>query len=312
MTTAIANRPTPILPSIVPQNVSELLALADLFFKAGMVPKNCNRPEAVAAVIAFGLELGIKPAAAVCNIMVQNGRGTVWGDIPLALVRASGLLEHIDERHEGTGENRKAICTVKRRGESGFREGRYSVADARKAELFMKGGKSGPWDKDTDHMLKIRARGRLLRDVFTDVLNGLAIGEDIDEASEPTQAKPTATVTVTRTDVAPLTTGDETIAAVNGELMIDEYTLSAIKSYQDAWFKSKGIDQQNDPDAAVAAWVELIKTYGKTSAKQLTQEQGRDLLGILQETTPHPLMAALSGKLESTEPPTATQSVTAS
>lgn len=306
MTTAIANRPTPILPAIVPQNVSELLALADLFFKAGMVPKNCNRPEAVAAVIAFGLEIGIKPAAAVCNIMVQNGRGTVWGDIPLALVRASGLLEHIDERHEGSGENRKAICTVKRRGESGFREGRYSVADARKAELFMKGGKAGPWDKDTDHMLKLRARGRLLRDVFTDVLNGLAIGEDADESSESQK------VTVTRTDVAQPAAVDTAVAAIDGELMIDEYTLSAIKSYQDAWFKSQGIDQQNDPDAAVAAWVELIKTYGKTSAKQLTQEQGRDLLGILQETTPHPLMAALSGKLESTEPPTATQSATAS
>jgi len=271
----------------VPQNVQELLALADLFFKAGMTPKNCNRPEAVAAVIAYGLEIGIKPAAAVNSIMVQNGRGTVWGDIPLALVRASGLLEEIEEFHDGEGEQRTAVCRVKRRGEPKFREGRYSVADARKAELFMKGGKAGPWDKDTDHMLKLRARGRLLRDVFTDVLNGLAIGEDSEEST--VTVAPTANVQVTRTET---NQPSANTPVVEGVPMIDDYTLQAIKELQPSWFKRHGIDA-NDT-TAIVKWRGMLKDrYGHESATKLTQAQAEELLGAMQTCAADPTMAAM-------------------
>jgi hypothetical protein len=279
--------PAPILP----QNVAELMALANVFYLGGMHPKGCTRPESVAAVIAYGLELGIRPATAVNCIHVTNGKGTVWGDVPLALVQASGLMENWKESIEGYGEDRTARCTLHRKGDpDGPREFTYSVAEARRMGLFMKGGKEGPWDRDTDWMLQLRARGRGLRIKFADVLSGLNIGETDDEAQGPeskVEVKPQPSSTSSPAAAASSSVSQSPVE-VDGQVMIDEAQLAEITRLMPVWVKvyaPSGATKQE----GIQAWKDMLAgKYGSETARKLTASQADELLALLRETEKSP------------------------
>jgi hypothetical protein len=127
--------------------------------------------------------------AALSNIAVVNGRPSLFGDAALALVRSSGQLESYSE--EEVGERGKDSfgykITAKRRGFDPQSE-TFTTADAKTAKLW---GKTGPWTDYPARMLKFRARGFLLRDVFGDVLKGLRTMEEVrDIPAEPVNVTP--------------------------------------------------------------------------------------------------------------------------
>ncbi len=64
---------------------------------SGMLPKMYDKPEKVMAAIQFAKELGLPPLNALKNIAIVNGSPSLWGDLPLAIVRSSGKLESINE-----------------------------------------------------------------------------------------------------------------------------------------------------------------------------------------------------------------------
>jgi hypothetical protein len=99
----------------------------------------------------------------------------------LALVRASGLLDSIKEEIIGEGDQTTAICSAWRRGEDNPIIGRFSVADAKRAQLWVK---PGPWQQYPRRMLQMRARGFCLRDAFPDVLKGLYLREELEGVPE--------------------------------------------------------------------------------------------------------------------------------
>ena len=178
--------------AIVPQDFDGAWRIATAVTKAGMAPKGLETPEKAMVAIMHGMEVGLTPMAALQSIAVVNGRPTIWGDGALGLVQGSGLMEAHKEWFEGTGDTRKAYCTVKRKGDPEIKTGEFSVADAKKASLW---GKSGPWSQYPDRMLKMRARGFALRDGFSDVLRGLGIAEevqDIQPMRDVTPPKPPA------------------------------------------------------------------------------------------------------------------------
>lgn len=153
--------------------------------------------------IQLGAELGLTPMSAINNIAVVNGVPTMFGDMVLGLVRASGLLEEIDEGYTGAASgldfdekrdgnrikdidlNFRAICSVKRKGANNVVVSEFSIADARKAGLW---GKQGPWSTHPKRMLKYKARSFALRDTFPDVLKGLHTVEEM-EAEAPINAR---------------------------------------------------------------------------------------------------------------------------
>jgi hypothetical protein len=129
--------------------------------------------------ILHGLEVGLAPLAALQRIAIIEGRPTIWGDGALALVRASGLADLIEEWSEGSGPaDWCAICRVRRKGDPHPIERRFSVEDARRADLW---GRPGPWQRYPLRMLQMRARAFALRDAFADVLGGLYLREELDE-----------------------------------------------------------------------------------------------------------------------------------
>ncbi|EIP96841.1 hypothetical protein OpiT1DRAFT_01266 [Opitutaceae bacterium TAV1] len=174
----------------------QLASLEDAFrfskavVNSGFAPKGMEREESILVAIQLGLEVGLTPMAALQNIAVINGRPGIYGDAALALVRSSGLLERYSQRHDGEGDNRRAVVVVKRKGEEAT-EVSFSVADAKKAELW---GKAGPWRQYPDRMLLFRARGFALRDAFGDVLKGLRTTEELADIppAEPVNVTPPA------------------------------------------------------------------------------------------------------------------------
>jgi len=160
--------------------MDEAYRLAKAVCMASMAPRGLDTPEKAMVAIMHGLELGLTPMAALQRIAVVNGRPTIWGDGAVALVRASGLCEYINETMSGAGDARIAICKAKRKGEADPIARTFSVADAKKAGLW---GKQGPWTQYPDRMLAMRARAFCLRDGFADVLGGLYLREELDDGS---------------------------------------------------------------------------------------------------------------------------------
>jgi hypothetical protein len=171
--------------------VDELTRVGDMIVKSGFAPKGMDTVPAVCAAIQMGLELGIGPMAAVQNIAVINGRPAAFGDLPKALVESSGLCEAFAESFEGEEgkDSFTAVCTVKRWNRAAPVQQKFSISDAKTAKLW---GKAGPWTEYPRRMLQWRARGFAIRDLFPDVLKGLAIGEEARDAIDvtPTETTP--------------------------------------------------------------------------------------------------------------------------
>lgn len=144
--------------------------------------KDINTPEVALIRLQAGLELGLTPIWSLTNIMVTNGRPSVWGDALLGLVLNHKDCMDVIETFEGTGENLVAICDVHRKGRLPVKR-EFSVADAKRAGIFGK-NVHGTYPK---RMLQMRARSWACRDSFADALRGLGVIEEMRDV-EPKQA----------------------------------------------------------------------------------------------------------------------------
>ena len=166
MTTALVT--TSKTFSLSPQNFEQALTFSQYLADSDMVPKDFKgKPGNCLIAMQWGAEIGLQPLQAMQNIAVINGRPALWGDALIALARASSACEYIVESQTET----VATCKVKRRGEPETVR-TFSMDDAKKAGLI---GKQGPWSQYPKRMMQMRARGFALRDVFPDVLKGMAM-----------------------------------------------------------------------------------------------------------------------------------------
>lgn len=241
--------------AIVPNSMEEAYRLAVAICKAQMAPKGLDTPEKAMIAIMHGLEVGLTPMQALQRIAVVNGRPVIWGDGAMALVRGSGLCEYVKESISGEGEKRVASCAAKRRGEAEEVVRTFSVADAKKAGLW---GKQGPWTQYSDRMLQMRARAFALRDLFADVLGGLYLREEIDDAppakdiAPPTP--PPAPAPQIEAPEAP--SAEETVDPDTGEITDDAAKLLPPKesaALKDGLLKQLG---RCGTTEAIAAWAE--------------------------------------------------------
>lgn len=173
--------------ALAPRNLGEAQHFAAQLSQTDFAPREFRgKPEAVLMCIVYGSELGFTPMQSLQNIAIINGKPTVYGDGLVAVVRSSGLLEYMMEQcdQDEAGEM-VATCEVQRKGEPSPQIRRFSQADAKRAKLW---GKSGPWSQYPQRMLQMRARSWALRDVFGDLLRGMACAEEMaDVPSEPVE-----------------------------------------------------------------------------------------------------------------------------
>lgn len=172
------------------QTFDDAFRFSKMVAASEFAPKDFRgKPESCLLAIQHGAEIGLSPMQSLQSIAVINGRPAVWGDAALAVVSASPVCEFVvEEIEEGKdGEALVAICTAKRRGYPKPTVVRFSVADAKKAGLW---GKGGPWTQYPRRMLQLRARGFALRDAFPDVLKGLVTAEEAQDYAVMAPAEP--------------------------------------------------------------------------------------------------------------------------
>ena len=186
MSTEISTNTTPAR-GLALASFDDALRFSQMVSKSEFAPKDFRgKPESCLLAIQHGSEIGLSPMQALQSIAVINGKPAVYGDTALAVCIGSPVCEYVREYVDGDGEQMVAVCEAKRRGYEKPTVVRFSVADAKKAQLW---GKSGPWTQYSRRMLQMRARGFALRDAFPDVLRGLVTAE---EAQDYAVAEPTA------------------------------------------------------------------------------------------------------------------------
>jgi hypothetical protein len=190
--TEITQRKTPIgfgSTGVQLASLEEAFRFSNAVVASGFAPKGMERPESVLVAIQLGAEIGLSPMAALQNTAIINGRPAIYGDAALALVRSSGLLVSYKEEEIGEpgADTHGYRVTAVRKGDQSAVE-TFTVSDAKKAKLW---GKAGPWSDYPKRMLRFRARGYVLRDLFGDILKGLRTVEEArDIPSEPINVTP--------------------------------------------------------------------------------------------------------------------------
>jgi hypothetical protein len=172
---------------VIPTTPEGAWRLSKFIAASELVPKQYQgRPGDVFVAIQFGAELGLPPMQALQSIFVANGRPELWGDGLLAVIVASPRYRDHEEyflvggqRKEQeeldpadlTKDDTKAVTTFWRADSPRPRTKAFSIAQAKKANLWTK---RGPWQEYPDRMLQMRARGLAADDCFPDVIRGVA------------------------------------------------------------------------------------------------------------------------------------------
>jgi hypothetical protein len=183
--TQLATKKTPVLADSRGLKLTGLDEMARFcqWVVASRQFKDIETPEIALIRMQAGLELGLSPIWSLTNIMVVNGRPSVWGDALLGLVQGHKECDDVIETFSGENESMAATCEVRRRGHVPTVR-TFSVEDAKLAKLW---GKPGPWVQFPKRMLQMRARAFACRDAFADALRGIGVVEELrDIQSERT------------------------------------------------------------------------------------------------------------------------------
>lgn len=224
--------------AIVPADIDQVWRIAGMVIKAELAPRELNTPEKATIAILHGLEIGLPPMMALQRITVINGRPAVWGDAVPGIALGTSQLEDWKEHFTGEGDHMVAVCIVKRKGIKTPKEATFSVAEAKRADLWddrakvKRKSKSGgwyeadndsPWYRYPKRMLQMRARVAF-RDLFADAFSGLYIAEELigkdpappADLKDVTPARAAAPATAaSKSDLPPVVTKAEPSAAAS-------------------------------------------------------------------------------------------------
>lgn len=190
--------------------------LSGIIAKTEFVPTGLrNKPDAVAAAILTGRELGLSPLTALRGINVIEGRPSLTGELLGARILAAG---HRLEWIEST--DTKATVRIERGDGLSEATASWSMRDAERAGLAKKSN----WQKYPRDMLAVRALTEAARRACPDVALGLDTAAAPDARETPPRAEGTVTVQVaprTRQEapVEPSTPAPEPADIVDAEIV---------------------------------------------------------------------------------------------
>jgi len=145
--------------------------LAEKISRSALIPQAYRGKPADAAIcMMYGAEVGLPPMTALQRIVVINGRPTLDAQGMTALIRGAG--------HSLVGTTSDTEATVVGTRLNGdTMTVTFTIADAKRANLV----KNGPWTQYPSAMLWARAVSKLARELFSDVLMGMAyVPEELD------------------------------------------------------------------------------------------------------------------------------------
>lgn len=298
-TRAIA--PNPV--GIAINSTTELIEFANMIYRAGP-PEGHNKPESIAYAIAFGLELGIRPAVALSLIKVVKGKPSADGEAALSLIKSSPLCESLEHGVTGDGDQRLGWIETKRRDETAVRRTTFSVADAKRAITFRGKdemplwGSSAVWRGYPDRMLVWRAIGHHAKDWWADVMCGLAVIDDWSGAgvqeAEVISVRTAQTVVEVPANTLPDKPADKPADKPVGPSPITEDQKHKFAQYRLDFLKSRGVDI-TDVHATKAAWTDFLATWGVKSAIDMNTDQANAALEIVYDACHTPEQKTMFG-----------------
>jgi hypothetical protein len=160
--------------------IADVVQLAGIVAGTEMVPEELrNRPDAVAAVVLAGHELGLPPMQALSTVHLIKGRPSLAAEAMRALVISAGHSIHVSaDADEG-----KAIVRRREWPSDRWETYTFSMADAKLARLT--GNADSGWTKYPRAMLTARATSEACRAVFPDVIRGVSYTPEEVESLEP-------------------------------------------------------------------------------------------------------------------------------
>lgn len=177
--------------SLVPASVPEVFRLAEsLATSKGFVPSQyIGQPNAIAACILTGAELGMGPMESLREIHVVQGRPTLSAGAMLARAIRSGVrVEWV------CSTSTEAVLRLSRDGSN--YEQSWTLEMAKRAGLL---GKTGPWQTYPDAMLRSRCISAAVRAFCPDAIGGGGLyapeeAESIPQRVEVVSTSPAAAI----------------------------------------------------------------------------------------------------------------------
>jgi hypothetical protein len=180
--------------AIIPRSIEEMWRVSTMVVRAGLAPQALvgkktgeEAASAVAIAVMAGAELGLPPMVALRSFTVIGGRPALYGDGIINVARRSKKAAYIRTGYDEAGKF--GWCEAKRSDTGEEKRVEFSEDDARAAGLWddrktvKRKGFDGqwkdvpndaPWHRYAKRMLAWRAAGYCLRELFADVLGGIA------------------------------------------------------------------------------------------------------------------------------------------
>lgn len=209
-----------------PDKAEHYQKLAMALAKTDLVPSQYkNKPMDLFLAMAHGYALGLTVEQSIQDIVVINGKPTVYGDTLLGIVKTQPDFVDIVEEPIVEGDTITGfICTVRRRNQTDVVR-TFTLDLARKAGLLNR----PIWRQYPERMLQMRARGYAARDAFPDALKGIKCYEEV----------------IDYIDVTPETKNDKPISRSQE---IKEKLLNKKKDDDNENNKEVNIESQNQED----------------------------------------------------------------
>ncbi|HEU5206077.1 MAG TPA: hypothetical protein VFT94_00575 [Gaiellaceae bacterium] len=172
--------------AIVPTSINEAISLASEISKSSLIDAAYRAKQAdVLHIVLAGQELGLPPMSSLRLFYIEKGLPKLFADGLVAIVMAR--KDVCDYFRAITLTATSACFETRRRGDPPVRY-EYTVQMAQQAGLMTK----ATWKADPGMMCVARAKARLVKIVYPDLVAGVRVVEDDydDEPSAPHVAPP--------------------------------------------------------------------------------------------------------------------------
>lgn len=172
---------------LAPRDLDEMWRMCTMLAAAkDLLPRTFDTPEKIMVVLQAGSEVGLSPMQSIQGLYPVHGKVSLEAQTAVALIRASGVLEYMDDDFEGKAGDDEfcAVVRSKRSDDTHPKETRFSIRDAKIAGLWVEKtatGRSTAWATSPKDMLLWKCYARHAKRYYADIVKGLAIREDLPE-----------------------------------------------------------------------------------------------------------------------------------
>lgn len=184
----------------LPTDLDGAFRVVGVLFRGKAFPNWVRSPEQAYAISQFLRALGLDVMTGIQHVCEVNGRLSLWGEGPLAVVRASGKMSkwrefYIDKDYKEICVKNKnldaeifaAVCESTRTDTGEEKQSWFSKID----EATANKGLDAVWKGYKRIMYKRKARAEHCKDLYGDVINAAGIAEyDFEQAPDmPTEPR---------------------------------------------------------------------------------------------------------------------------